>query len=688
MKRRAAIASLFAVAAVALGADTPRSIRLPDADLHKPVIWSSTSQTPDGKNYLSFGGQDQEADDGLWHTHIKDADGVRSIEADLRKTNPLQPLCERARTLRNTQKNSAARARAIFLDGHTDADEAKLIAAQVLAPERELAEKLAALQSEFKSNTKQSQHVLDQAKAATAQLTLAAAQITPLLETTNLSADTVIRFSRIQIPLEEAVACLDAEPQPRALSPIVYDAKSNLFILFAGDHLDYLTNDTWAFDPATKSWIQRHPESAPPPRANHTLKSTGDGKIILTGGYTYTSNLDYVGGQYRELNDGDWTYDIAASTWTGTGKSVPPESRTYRTGPLHPDFFLQGPKPDAAVFDKWLGSVPANTWTLTNPPQLPKLNRDWGTAVLDPDHNLILRWSGGHSAHGGTDVLHYHIATNRWELSAPVEFPLGQLYSNTSYPDGWNFNHRPWITGHTYQSYGYDILARRMVFVGRKNHSYIYDPEIADWTVREAKPPGMAYGDCYYSLNVTSTPQGLVAWTNEGKLFNFKATNNQWTALATTGTKLPGSSTDNSTLTYDSKRNRLLFARKDYGDKIKFSGQLFAVDLKTLEASALTPAGAEIGAAVPYVCQLRYDPDNDLILVGGTLAPNNDGTRLTPAYDCIKNEWVTLALTGEDPSGKPGRNVSLGMMYDTRQKLFWAVDTNSKVYVLKLNYSR
>ena len=30
-----------------------------------------------------------------------------------------------------------------------------------------------------------------------------------------------------------------------------------------------------------------------------------------------------------------------------------------------------------------------------------QINRDWGTAVLDPDHDLLLRWSGGHCAHGG-----------------------------------------------------------------------------------------------------------------------------------------------------------------------------------------------------------------------------------------------------------------------------------------------
>ena len=119
---------------------------------------------------------------------------------------------------------------------------------------------------------------------------------------------------------------VDAEPPARALSPLVYDSKSKLYVLFGGDHLDYLTNDTWVFDQAKNQWSQRHPINAPPPRANHKL-SAADGKITLTGGYTYSSNTDYCGGQYVDLDDGDWTYDIAADRWTGTRTSAP-ELRT------------------------------------------------------------------------------------------------------------------------------------------------------------------------------------------------------------------------------------------------------------------------------------------------------------------------------------------------------------------------
>ena len=45
-----------------------------------------------------------------------------------------------------------------------------------------------------------------------------------------------------------------AEPPPRALSPLVYDSRTKLFLLFGGDHLDYLTNDTWIFDSVGRKW--------------------------------------------------------------------------------------------------------------------------------------------------------------------------------------------------------------------------------------------------------------------------------------------------------------------------------------------------------------------------------------------------------------------------------------------------
>ena len=633
-----------------------KKYRLPSTDLKQQVIWGSTLEVPNGPS-LAFGGQDQKAEDGNPHTRIKVDGEWKAIHEELRKNNPLQPLHDRCRALRDRQKDLIARMRTRFFEGEVG----------VVPVEMELVKEFAALRAELPEGP--AKEWVARAQGLTEELGSDPADVKVWGQ---------IRLMRqVQDYLELAAEFLDAEPAPRALSPIAYDPWTRLFVIFGGDHLDYLTNDTWVFNPEKRVWSLRRPPQAPPPRANHQLKAD-DGKVVLTGGYTYTSNTDYVGGQYRDHNDGEWTYDLVKNQWTGPAAGVSPESKTYRTGRLHPDHYLAHPWPKVQEL-----KLANNTWVKMNPPQLPALNRDWGTAVLDPDRDLILRWSGGHSAHGGTDVLQYHIKTNRWELCYPVEFPLGQLYTNTEYPEGVNFNRRPWVTGHTYQNYGYDPNLKKMLFTGRRDDCHVYDPTVGDWTGRFAKPKPMVYGDCFYTLTLTPTPGGLVCWTKDGKLFRFEG--KEWVEKPLTGAKLPGSVVDNSTVVYDSNRERLIFARKPYGDKTPFTGELHEVSVKSWVVAPISPAGKESAAEIPYLCQIRYDHVNDLFLVGGTLKPGEDGLRRTPAYDPAGNRWISLKITGDDPNGKNGRNVSLGMMYDLKRRVFWAVDTNSQVYVLQLD---
>jgi hypothetical protein len=671
-----------------------RSFRLPDVDIKQRIIWGSTCEGPDGIG-LAFGGQDQEADRGQPPTRIRVDGKWQEIGDELRTKNPLQPLCDEATALARRQKEALARARHTHLEGlGATAKQQKTEAFVNLLDSFEAAanfnERLRGARKKYQDyELRQVEAALELLEKVTTRELVVSKNLAP-----GKMAEALAQMWANQIDLERAAEALAAEPPGRALSPIDYEPQTKGFVLFGGDHLDYLTNDTWTFDWASRQWRQLHPEGAPPPRANHTLQAAGDGKIVMSGGYQYTSNTDYMGGQYRDWDDGEWTFDLVTGKWTGGkstgGELVPADERIYRTGPFHPQFFLGGPRPDAAAFAARLESLPVNTWVRTSPPQLPQMNRDWGTAVLDPDHDLILRFSGGHSAHGGSDVLHFHLASNRWELPFPVEFPLGQTYTNTSYPEGFNLNQRPWVTGHTYQNYGYESAARKMLFTGREKGCYLYDPQIGDWAGRIEKPPGMTYNSCFYTLTLCPTPQGLAAWTAQGNVFRFDAAKNQWIEIKQQGERLPGAVVDNSTMVFDSHRGRLLFARKPYGDKTTYDGVLYTLDPSTGQVDKLTPQGSAGAAAIPYLCQIRYDADHDLLLVGGTLPPAADGSpdadlRRTPAYDCSANRWVSLKLTGDDPSGKAGRNVSLGLMYDAKRKLFWAVDTKSEVFVLRLD---
>ncbi len=693
------LAVFFLVSAPAR-AETP-GYRLPGTDMHQRILWGSTCEADELG--LKFGGEDQAGDDGCAHTQIRRGDAWVDIYPDLRKQNHFQTEHDDLVAAAKSVREIAAAARRMYFDGSAERlangkatttavdDDAKRTRSAdatrkqaIEASVTELRHRLEKIVGELKAVQAQSLSDYDKRRLALATKSLEAAtsDLAPLAKSLGAeNAADIKQMSAIEVAISRLAEGLDCEPPPRALSPIVYEPKTKRFVAFGGDHCDYLTNDTWLFDPATSTWTKSFAES-PPPRANHHWKATGDGSLTLTDGYTYTSTTDYMGGQYRDLNDGSWIYDAAHDTWSG-GKTVE-QQRVYRTGIFLPEYFLADPAPDAAPFADKLKTLPENTWVYTAPPRLPKLNRDWGSAVIDPDHDLILRFSGGHCAHGGSDVLQYHMATNRWELPFPVEFPLGQLYTNTDYPAGFNFNHRPWITGHTYQNYGYDTTLKKMLFVGQKQFGFVWDPEVADWTGRSAKPPGMSYDSCFYSLTTCTTPDGLVCWTNPGELFRFDAAKSAWSQIKTHGEKLPPAEVDNSTALFDSKRNRLLIVHKPYGNEHAFDGQIFAVQLPSGDVTKLSPEGMAAAAKISYLCQLRYDAASDLVLVGATLPPDETGLRRTPAYDCAANRWVSLRITGDDPNGPDGRNVSLGLMYDARRQLFWAVDTNSKVFVLRL----
>jgi len=282
----------------------------------------------------------------------------------------------------------------------------------------------------------------------------------------------------------------------------------------------------------------------------------------------------------------------------------------------------------------------------------------------------------------------YHFATNRWELPFPVEFPLGQCYSNTGYPTGFNFNRRPWVSGHTYKSFGYDPTGKLMVFTGHNPWSYLFDPQVGDWVGRSKKPSQMSYDSSFYTLTLCSTGKDLYCWGGQyGRVIGMHKwlpETKSWETLKTNGVKLPGPECDHSGLVFDAKRNRLILFPK------KYTGKLHALECRTNELSELKPGGANAAAAtVGFWRELAYVPDADTVLVvGASLAPADgakNAIRPSLAYDCDKNEWIVLNLGGTHPAGKGGRDVSQGSAYDAKRKLIWATDTNGEVYVLRLD---
>ncbi len=667
----------------------PRPYRLPAAERLTGILWGSECTSPDGFA-LRFGGCDQASNDGAANTAIKSNGVWESFVVELRKANSMQVTRDEVWTLRNRVKDLDATVSRNFFQGHGGPEQARALRAELGKFAEALRSQSARTDEASPAQTTpyaNQQHRLARGAVEEAGKGLAAADAA---SGDGPSAETIKALHAAQVALERAVELLDAQPAPRTLSPIAYDVEHKLFVIFGGDHLDYLTNDTWIFNPVKRQWQQRHPHSAPPPRANHKLAACGDGKIKLSGGYTYFNDIWYMGGPYVDLADGDWTYDIATDAWTSdAGKEGTADMmRVYRCGAFHPDFFLRGEKPDAATNEAKLKALPVNTWVAMEPPAKPPLNRDWGSACIAPDYGVLLRWSGGHCAHGGSDVLIYHFATNRWELPFPVEFPLGQCYSNTSYPSGFNLNRRPWVSGHTYKCFGYDPVAQLMVFTGQNPWSYLFDPGVADWIGRTEKPPQMCYNSSFYTLTLCTAGKELYCWGGQYDrcvaMHKWQPEKKAWQEVKITGGKLPGPECDHCGLSYDAQRRRLILFPRSY------KGTLYALDCRTSVLEKLRPEGDDAAArSIGFWRELAYVPEADMfVLVGASAAPVGGGkgaVRPTLAYDCAHNRFERFLIGGPHPAGKDGRNVSCGAAYDAQRQLIWATDARGEIYVLRFD---
>ncbi|MBA4186481.1 MAG: hypothetical protein C0467_00540 [Planctomycetaceae bacterium] len=530
---------------------------------------------------------------------------------------------------------------------------------------------------------------------------------------------------------------LAKQPPARANSRLVYDPVNKLTVLFGGDQLDQLVADTWVFDSAKKTWTERKPEVSPSPRGGHALlwlpKSK---KVLLLGGFTYTSTTGYVASLYQPLPFEAWTYDVETNRWAivaNWGKDAPvgsangllgaavdaddnvmvldsqnrawtcqidvskpdsaatsklgaaPGSVVRRKDSHDPKWYSEGrPAPDAAAVAERLKKLPVNEWVPIPTDNAPKMNMDWGSAVFDTANDKIVRFSGGHSAYSGTAPFVYDVKTDRYSLPFAPEYPLEYVYSNDQVDGEWSFQGRPWMTGHTYKSTGYDPNLKAMIFAAH-GYTYSFDSSAGKWSRFTEKNPFRAD---FYNSTVCTTPEGAVTWARQAGggpgIWRLHAETKIWKPLPLPkDARLPEMNADHHGLAFDSKRNRLLFF-SDIGTK---KGNVATYDIAGSTLKWLDPAGAE--QALGHCRETIYLPELDMVLIGARTKDSAGNWRWV-GFDCATDGWVTITIPGDDPIGKrpiPFNN-SMGLMYDPARKLVWAVGQHSQVYVLNLDRAK
>ena len=682
----------------------PVPLRYGKLSAKHPVYWMSPCKTPEGKG-LIIDGIDQRREYPRPHTRILVDGKWTNIYPELQKKNALQSHCDRGRKLAIDLMRARARSRHIWFKGlEADRERERL--------DKEAVPAFSEFLSAFETYTEDLKDLKDLPEYEQGQVTFALKHFKKaheLLKTGKriregvLQADPINAMQQAQVHIEIGADALDAEPSPRLLSIPAYDKKSNLYVVFGGDHCDFVMNDTWVFDPKQRKWFQRHPESAPVPRAMHKMEAPGNGTIKMSGGYHYPAK----GGRYVWVGNDFWTYDIAADKWIAPKgeKTWPPDTRRYHGGSEHPSHFFKGSKPSAAAVEKRLAELPVNTWVNMQPKYRPAGNRDWGTVAHDVDRDMMLTWNGGHSAYCSSGVPHYHLGVNRWELPYPAEIPLGLVGASAKSMSGFSFNGRHWVTNHSWGFYQYDRKLKRMIAVGSMNHFnwdpnfYLYNPGLAEWDGRYRKTGKL--------LKVGHSNVAVV-WTSHGTVATARIRNSRYVhlldyeAMRFKPLKIQGTfhghADDWHGMAFDSKRDRLYgVAGPPYkGTRISM------LDMKTRKASWLKPENPEaIAPGCKYLRETRYIPDLDIMLIcdgiGGmkTFVKHGKkrtewfpGTRMA-AYDPAENRWLVLNIKGQ-PKGSRGETYCQhwGFRYDEKRKLIWGINRGCYVWVLRLELDK
>jgi len=351
--------------------------------------------------------------------------------------------------------------------------------------------------------------------------------------------------------------------------------------------------------------------------------------------------------------------DVHAASADHADAGVPPATRTYLSvvPQYDPCWYDAAPAGDAKAVSRWFDELPPNQWTEV--PEGPRSapQRDWGTAVFDPDRDQFYHWTGGHMADPSSIVSTYHVAIGRWSIPYVAEY----------FGKGIGFNGRPDCMNHTYLNYAYDPVSRKLVCTSFGG-TCLFDPDRREFEPRIEQP----FRQHPYFTKTVSTPRGVIAW-DRGFFGLLDAQARRWIELPVEGDLPRVVHGDENAITYDARRDVLWMMAADGYQKM--NGQVWCYEMKTRRVRSMDPADIDTVGVRVRPRESIYLPDLDVVL------HNSFADDRQIVYDPAANRWITMAVRPSQAGlGKPG----IGLMYDARRNLVWAMDNGRRMYVLRV----
>ena len=336
-------------------------------------------------------------------------------------------------------------------------------------------------------------------------------------------------------------ATVGGRPSPRDSAATAFDPTSGSLILFGGENSGVPLSDTWVWSQSSHLWTASY-RAGPPARAGAASAfDSARRKLIVFGGIARRAEADTY------LAD-TWEYDIASSTWLNrTPATAGPSARAYAAAAYDPtrgSFVLIGGRGASGAADAgqaWEWDGLAGAWSVLTTSGTPA-PRDTAAMAYDPVTSSLVLFGGELTSNTTStppiaETWELPSSSAAWSLRAPPTSPPARVGHAMAFDPS---QQKVLLFGGTGVDAG--TLADTWIYDGqagawtetststappaRAGHALVYNP---------SSQRSIALGGVWYSPSGRTTPDLDDVW-------EFNALASSWSPLTSLapGTSVPG----------------------------------------------------------------------------------------------------------------------------------------------------